>query len=616
MQAVYANHEILSVNVSAATSGVVNQQLISSPLLAATFLPSLYQCSQGNPAPQGVSPTACQRVANLCALAYGDPAHPICIAYLTSLLAQAPPSSLPAKDSRVTLGSAYSTTGAINVTIASYWLNGTIDSVQPWASWLSGVCGDVASSITSTSSSNPLSLIAGVGSMARCSLSMAKSANRIFEAYLIDLTGYHWPIPIFVAKGSRTRRFFFVTRVATSVALSFPMLGAESYGLPHISITHKESALSTTTPTFAPLVTTVEYILDTHSFWDMFHIGAPVASVMVGAIWLARVSSPSRQHVNLADPWSAIQMLDLLLEMIAPGTALATGVIMVYVWVFYTFQGGAAGGKWFMWLPGPLDEKSFRDAVLAALVLQAVHIAVVLYAQVVRTRVYLIDWEKPVKDGSPVSTWRAVHAARKYIETAGYARSIAGWACLLAALVPIKSDSWFLACAEHTLVILGLWCGIYMLRTLLIEPYFSNPPLEFVDFLSIVNISVLILAPNSDPCAYYLHGRSVFPVTDTDMSTVQANLKREATDAVSRRGLTNTDDVLFTVKPSMGLVKALDTIENVFAADMLSNPLGSPTSPAQTGGGQDTDPLLLLGQRGAACTQGGSCHRFKYRYSG
>ncbi|KAI9152692.1 hypothetical protein H9P43_009488 [Blastocladiella emersonii ATCC 22665] len=232
--------------------------------------------------------------------------------------------------------------------------------------------------------------------------------------------------------------------------------------------------------------------------------------------------------------------------------------VAIYVYVFYTFQ----ATRRFMWLPGSADEGAFFGALVAAAVVQTFHVAVTTLRQC-QTRVYVVDWEKPriSADGmnagalavpGTVSAWRSVHVARKLVEVATYRRIHLGLTALAVAVLVPADPNWFVAVAQQSLAFLGLAAAQFLVVTLAIERFASNPPMDFVDLLTVANLS-LILLDGDDPRGFYLHGRSVFPEADTDMASLVGNLRREASDVVGRRGLTAGGDVVFEVIASPSL---------------------------------------------------------------
>lgn len=65
--------------------------------------------------------------------------------------------------------------------------------------------------------------------------------------------------------------------------------------------------------------------------------------------------------------------------------------------------------------------------------------------------------------------------------------------------------------------------------------YISDPLGQFVDLLSVSNISLFILYDKY--CGFYVHGRSVHPHADTHMLELSSNLRKEEENLCATRGL-------------------------------------------------------------------------------
>ncbi|XP_016287305.2 meckelin isoform X8 [Monodelphis domestica] len=98
-----------------------------------------------------------------------------------------------------------------------------------------------------------------------------------------------------------------------------------------------------------------------------------------------------------------------------------------------------------------------------------------------------------------------------------------------------------------------LWIVIGMIQIMFFavfyERFIEDKIRQFVDLCSMSNISVFLL---SHKCfGYYIHGRSVHGHADTDMEEMNTNLKREAENLCSQRGLLpNTDGQTFQISIS------------------------------------------------------------------
>ncbi|KAI9220468.1 transmembrane protein 67-domain-containing protein [Blastocladiella britannica] len=599
---IYPNSQVFTMNATT-SAGSSLPQSYTSAYLDATFLSAMYRCTSSSSS-LSASPAACQQLANLCALVYWDPTHPICAAYFANQLPTVPSATLPALTSQVNPGP------SLNVTVVSYALNGTVAALQPWASWMASLC---------LAASTDAVLVAGVSTEFKCKYKPAAVQGLLFEAYLIDSASILWPIPVISPQGRRVRRWFlFDTTVPASsggarwaTELGFEMTlypGSASYSVPMIRIAVQELVtgyISTSDLLARTLAVSTTYTLATSGFWSIQSVLQPVLLCVFGGAWLVRASGRARRNHQPAlvdGVWSVVLLVDLLFELLGPVLAAVSVSLSIYVWVFFEYQarsGSGDGSRWFMWLPSGSDQAAFQTLTLASLFVQLVHVGVRVLSQCFQTRVHLVDWEKPKADGAPVGTWRAVHVGRKWAEVSMYGRVSPGWiAVLVAAVVSVDASSWMTACAAQTAAFLGLCVLQHTVTTVFIEPYLSDPPTAFVDLLSVANISVVVLFADNRASGYYLHGRSVFPTADTAMVALQENLMRESTDAVGRRGLTARDDVIYELVPALDLLRAVEMIERV-SADAAAVATAGMVRTGGTGG-------RLSVAAGAAGPKGGS----------
>uniref|UniRef100_A0A5F8HBX5 Transmembrane protein 67 n=3 Tax=Monodelphis domestica TaxID=13616 RepID=A0A5F8HBX5_MONDO len=238
-------------------------------------------------------------------------------------------------------------------------------------------------------------------------------------------------------------------------------------------------------------------------------------------------------------------------------------------------------------LPVLGQEESFVTYVGCAFALKALQFLHKLVCQVT-IDIFLIDWERPkgkvlkaVEAGDcglrsatvPVSIWRTYFVANEWNEiqtvrkinplfqvlTVLFFLEVVGFKNL--ALMDsssslsrntnsyIASYSRILRYAVSTI----LWIVIGMIQIMFFavfyERFIEDKIRQFVDLCSMSNISVFLL---SHKCfGYYIHGRSVHGHADTDMEEMNTNLKREAENLCSQRGLLpNTDGQTFQISIS------------------------------------------------------------------
>nr|XP_054374644.1 meckelin isoform X2 [Pongo abelii] len=109
----------------------------------------------------------------------------------------------------------------------------------------------------------------------------------------------------------------------------------------------------------------------------------------------------------------------------------------------------------------------------------------------------------------------------------------------------------------------ALWLAIGIIQVMFFavfyERFIEDKIRQFVDLCSMSNISVFLL---SHKCfGYYIHGRSVHGHADTNMEEMNMNLKREAENLCSQRGLVpNTDGQTFEIAISNQMRQHYDRI--------------------------------------------------------
>ncbi|XP_069813490.1 meckelin [Dendropsophus ebraccatus] len=248
-------------------------------------------------------------------------------------------------------------------------------------------------------------------------------------------------------------------------------------------------------------------------------------------------------------------------------------------------------------LPLPEDEKDFMTYVSCAFTLKGLQFLHILFSQL-SIHIFFIDWERPKnkalksegggKSGTfPVSIWRTYFIANEWNEIQTVRRinpllqvlvvvfflEIAGFEnlALRDSSSSLSRDAQdYIAPWSRILrygVATALWLAIGCLQILFFsgvyERFVEDKIRQFVDLCSMSNISVFIL---SHRCyGYYIHGRSVHGHSDTNMEEMNLNLKREAENMCSQRGLQpNTDIQTFQISISSRTRAQFDRIHDNF----------------------------------------------------
>ncbi|XP_037984807.1 meckelin isoform X2 [Motacilla alba alba] len=237
-------------------------------------------------------------------------------------------------------------------------------------------------------------------------------------------------------------------------------------------------------------------------------------------------------------------------------------------------------------LPLPSQEEDFVTYIACAFSLKALQFLHLLVSQLA-IDIFFIDWERPKgkvlkavegegvtkSAAAPVSIWRTyfianewneIQTVRKinplfqvlavlfFLEVVGFSNL----ALMDASSSLTRSSESYVAPWSRILrfgVSAALWVAIAILQVIffavIYERFVEDKISQFVDLCCVSNISVFLLSHNC--FGHYIHGRSVHGHADTNMEEMNMNLKREAENLCSQRGLLpNTDGQTFQISIS------------------------------------------------------------------
>uniref|UniRef100_A0A8C6X5E6 Transmembrane protein 67 n=1 Tax=Naja naja TaxID=35670 RepID=A0A8C6X5E6_NAJNA len=226
-------------------------------------------------------------------------------------------------------------------------------------------------------------------------------------------------------------------------------------------------------------------------------------------------------------------------------------------------------------LPQPSQEDKFISYVGCAFVLKALHFLHLLASQLT-IDIFFIDWERPKgkvlkavegENGirsvsAPVSIWRTYFIANEWNEIQT-TRKINPLFQVFAVLFFLEVIfNFFFNVSRHNWVMKTdilppiIWVVYF---SVIYERFIEDKIRQFVDLCCMSNVSVFLL---SERCfGYYIHGRSVHGHSDTNMEEMNMNLKREAENLCSQRGLLpNTDGQTFQISISSKMRQLYDKI--------------------------------------------------------
>uniref|UniRef100_G1PN92 Transmembrane protein 67 n=1 Tax=Myotis lucifugus TaxID=59463 RepID=G1PN92_MYOLU len=312
---------------------------------------------------------------------------------------------------------------------------------------------------------------------------------------------------------------------------------------------------------------------------------AVLTSLLKTAGWKRRIGSP------MIDLQTVMKFMVYYAGDLTNVFVIITVATGLYWLIFFKAQKSVS-----VFLPTPTQEERFGTFVGCAFALKALQFLHKLVSQVT-IDIFFIDWERPkgkvlkavegeggVRSATvPVSIWRTYFVANEWNEiqtvrkinplfqvlTVLFFLEVVGFKNL--ALMDSSSSlsrdpSSYIAPYSRILryaVSSALWLVIGMIQIVFFavfyERFIEDKIRQFVDLCSMSNISVFLL---SHKCfGYYIHGRSVHGHADTNMEEMNLNLKREAENLCSQRGLVpNTEGQTFQIAISSQMRQHYDRI--------------------------------------------------------
>ena len=243
-----------------------------------------------------------------------------------------------------------------------------------------------------------------------------------------------------------------------------------------------------------------------------------------------------------------MKILGIILQAISMIFILPVFFLSVYYWFFFKLQTSAS-----LFLPPGEEFPLLRIFFWAGFA--SIFISVILHIlSTIGSDFFLVDWETPISDEKPVSTWRRIMIANEWYNILTiHPYSITFTVItLIFILVPFEvewltcpipkatlNDSgifseilrvgWILLLFFVLAFLQWLWCEVIYWR------FFGDPYLNFIDLCSTANISLVALF--SPQHGYYIHGRCANPHSDEPMHRLHGNLAAEGLGIASSRGI-------------------------------------------------------------------------------
>lgn len=386
-----------------------------------------------------------------------------------------------------------------------------------------------------------------------------------------------------------------VIRVATQISLSIRLVPNTKNGniyTPLLTIAYSDIDIKNAHSQSAKISFSVKYEMNqgdasVHTDIALGVLGglAVLSSLLKTAGWKRRIGSP------MIDLQTVMKFLLYYAGDLANVFFIITVGTGLYWLIFFKAQKSVS-----VLLPMPVQEERFVTYVGCAFAMKALQFLHKFISQI-SIDIFFIDWERPkgkvlkavegeggVRSATvPVSIWRTYFVANEWNEiqtvrkinplfqvlTTLFFLEVVGFKNL--ALMDSSSSlsrnpSDYTAPYSRILryaVATAIWLVIGIIQVVFFaafyERFIEDKIRQFVDLCSMSNVSVFLL---SHRCfGYYIHGRSVHGHADTNMEEMNMNLKREAENLCSQRGLVpNTDGQTFQIAVSSQMRQHYDRI--------------------------------------------------------
>jgi len=304
----------------------------------------------------------------------------------------------------------------------------------------------------------------------------------------------------------------------------------------------------------------VEYSSSHSAFWELYDALMIVVLVFAGVYWFVRMTAYQRRLQNHGADG------EFLITALSEGAGAfgAAFFVLAIVMSWYWFLFFKLQSQVFTMLPEDNQMGEYRTAITIAAVGCSVHLAHLILVQC-NFDLFFLDWEKPRvvlgasgrKEAAPVSVWRQLFIANEFNELqtrriTSPEFTIFGTMFFLLGLDleglsiirPGTDDLTEYAFDETSLVLrfamgmtfmIGIPFVQYLYKVTFYHRYVEHPLQQFVDLLSVSNVSMIIL--DQKLAGFYLHGRAVAPSADNNLIGLTRELKKEEEMQVSARGL-------------------------------------------------------------------------------
>eukprot|EP00003_Mantamonas_plastica_P003858 TRINITY_DN13032_c0_g2_i5.p1 TRINITY_DN13032_c0_g2~~TRINITY_DN13032_c0_g2_i5.p1 ORF type:complete len:838 (-),score=230.14 TRINITY_DN13032_c0_g2_i5:794-3010(-) len=304
-----------------------------------------------------------------------------------------------------------------------------------------------------------------------------------------------------------------------------------------------------------------EYTMDLDEFWNSALVLLILAVVFAALQWIIKMISLMRTYNSQLGARFMVEMFVHLWARTSDWFFWLMVLLTSYWWIFFKAQTVVQ-----VLMPAKGDLERFVVILSLAFVGKTIHVLYLLWRQI-NMDIFFMDWETPKRkfDESSrevdiISVWRQLFVANEFnemqtmrvinVEFTMFALLffLNGLNLVYGAtsqpdandLTPGETNPLLRFCVTTFwwLVVAGtqiVWERL--VRTKLR----GNEVLEFVDFCSLANVSLFVLIDRTH--GYYVHGKSVHTVADTNLEGIISQLRAEAQGMSGKRGLLEKEDV-------------------------------------------------------------------------
>ncbi|KNC46586.1 meckelin [Thecamonas trahens ATCC 50062] len=302
------------------------------------------------------------------------------------------------------------------------------------------------------------------------------------------------------------------------------------------------------------------YTMDLTDFWRSVSIGFGVMLFVAVLFWLVRLYAWIQRNQSAVGTEFLGPMCAYLFSSLGFVLFWFVYALALYWLIFFKWQATVH-----VLLPTSSAHTEMVAVLATAFACQALAVLYQTYKQS-SVDIFLMDWERPKgqvvpKDGdirnakpASISIWRTFFIANEWHELQTLRRiSLEGTLFALLFLLrglnleylatPQPAFTDLTPMAPNVILRFAVTASLWLLlggaqiafKFLILDRFFDNPMVDFVDLLSLSNISVFVLYERY--AGFYLHGRSIYQHTDVSMQEMNKNLREEMEGMAPPRGL-------------------------------------------------------------------------------